>query len=144
MSCLWMSCVVYVVNVTVMYVLWVYLHVLLSGLDVLLDNGLYLFPLLIPHSFSTFLHFHIPTHLHRLLLMSLYWSLFRLSCHYRQTVNMYFIIYPSFSLSILYFLVTRVGTSAFELRPYEVTNFGQLKSDHFHIAYGTSKYQWVF
>ncbi len=87
-----------------MCVLWVYLHVPLPGLDVLLDNGLYLFLLLILHSFSTFLHFYIPTHLHRLLLMSYHWSLFRLSCHYCQTVNIYFIIYPSFSLSILYFL----------------------------------------
>ena len=42
----------------------------LSGLDVLLDNGLYLFLLLILHSFSTFLHFYTPTHLHRILLMS--------------------------------------------------------------------------
>ena len=87
-----------------MCVLWVYLQVPLPGLDVLLDDGLYLFLLLILHCFSTFLHFYIPTHLHRLLLMSYHWSLFCLSCHYCQTVNIYFIIYPSFSLSILYFL----------------------------------------
>ena len=51
-------CCIYVVTQCNSYMcaLWVRLHVSLSGLDVLLDNRLYLFSLLMPHSFSTFLH----------------------------------------------------------------------------------------
>lgn len=84
-----------------MCVLYVYLHVPLSGLDVLLDNGLYLFPLLILHSFSTFLHFYTPTHLHRILLTYHVISLvtFCWSCHYRRTPSM------SITLSILLSLI---------------------------------------
>ena len=102
MSWLWMSCVVYVVTQcnSYMCVLYVYLHVPLSGLDVLLHNELYLFPLLILLlkssislflHFSTFLHIYIP-----------YYSC-RVNCHFfisHVIITRLLHVYLSLSVSV--------------------------------------------